>query len=162
MFAFAFAHGVASSAGAFGGRSDPGPAPVAPMFNFRAVGLLMKSTEEFRQAWRAYLRLSPFQATMYALSGSLVVGGVMLAVTEAASGSGARLERSRDEASRIPRLQRQQAAHEAYARDQNAALRAMIEETKTMTRQEKLSAASAALYSFHTGRSGPDGDDGGS
>ena len=40
--------------------------------------------------------------------------------------------------------------------EQRAALHAMIAETKTKTLSEKLSTASTALYSFHTGRAPPE------
>ena len=120
----------------------------------RAHGMLMRTAKECQQAWAAFLRLPPRQATFLALSGSLVVGGVLLAGTEILPGRDERLQRSREEAARIPRLR--QAEMDARAAEQRAALHAMIAETKTKTLSEKLSTASTALYSFHTGRAPPE------
>ena len=44
----------------------------------RAHGMLMRTAKECQQAWAAFLRLPPRQATFLALSGSLVVGGVLV------------------------------------------------------------------------------------
>ena len=80
--------------------------------------------------------------------------GQLPAILRKMPGRDARLQRSREEAARIPRLR--QAEMDARAAEQRAALHAMIAETKTKTLSEKLSTASTALYSFHTGRAPPE------
>jgi len=113
---------------------------------------------EWTQAWQAFLRLPPLKGAFYATSGALAVGCVLLAGTEMLAPGADQFARSREAAARIPRLERAQRASDESAARRRADLAAMIAETKTRTTAEKLTAATDALYSFHTGR--PPRDDG--